>query len=212
MHTALIFLVTTLISFAGSLQLGPVNLTVIHATMTRNRRAAMIIGLGGCIPELLYSIPALLASGWIKRNQQLLLIFEWAIVPVLLLLAAITFFRKQKEVVFSEENNLKQHTADFFKGFFIASFNPQLFPYWVTILLLLNGYDFFHIVSVGDQIAFVLGTGLGAFILFAFWSWLAVKYRNFLMKFLGRWNLSHVFAGLYLVLAIYQAVKLTLFT
>jgi hypothetical protein len=56
--TMLIFLCTTIISFMGSLQPGPLNMSVVQLSLHDNPKGALKMNVGGCIPEFVYSLLA----------------------------------------------------------------------------------------------------------------------------------------------------------
>ena len=61
----LLFVVTLVVSFAGSLQLGPANLAVIHTSLTEGPAASWRTALGGALPELLYAgLAAFTVASW----------------------------------------------------------------------------------------------------------------------------------------------------
>lgn len=203
-HAILIFLITSLISFAGSFQLGPVNLVIIRDVLEGRSRAAFVIAFGITIPEFIYSFIALFAAAWFLAHPFLLEILEWSIVPLLVGLAIFNFFKKPSV----EKEEVKARGSDFMKGFLISAMNPQMLPFWLTILVMLNGYEFFRINSVAEKAAFIFGTGFGEFAVISLIIWLTNKHREFLLRKMKKWNLNKIFGGLFFALAIFQSVKL----
>lgn len=203
-HLLTVFFLTAAISFVGSIQLGPVNLAVMQAVLEERKKSALLIGMGVCIPEFIYSCFALFASSWLTQRENLLLAMEWSIVPLLAGIGIFTFFRKQKPV----EENAAEKANSFFKGFFLSVLNPQLLPFWLMILVMLNGSWFFNISNTGDKIAFISGTGCGEFLLIVFVVWITTLMKEFLMNKIKSWNLNKIFGSLFIVLALFQTVKL----
>lgn len=203
-HLLSIFLITALISFIGSVQLGPVNLAVMKTVLEGRSRSALIIAVGVCIPEFIYAGIALFASSWLMQREQLLLILEWSIVPLLVSIGIYTLFKKN----IPQETTAAEKAEDFIKGFFLSLFNPQMLPFWLTILVMLNGYTFFAITDIGDKIAFIAGTGFGEFVLIVAVVWITSKFRDFLLKRMQSWNLNKVFGWLFILLALVQSLKL----
>jgi threonine/homoserine/homoserine lactone efflux protein len=203
-HFVIIFFITAAISFAGSIQLGPVNLAIMQAVLENRRKSAVLIGVGVCIPEFIYSCFALFASAWLMQRHELLMILEWSIVPLLAGIGLFTFLKKQKPI----QENAIEEAASFLKGFLLSVLNPQLLPFWLTILVMLNGYNFFNITNTGDKIAFIAGTGCGEFLLISFVIWLTGKMREYLVNKMKNWNLNKVFGSLFMLLALAQSVKL----
>jgi threonine/homoserine/homoserine lactone efflux protein len=203
-HSILIFLITAFISFMGSVQLGPVNLAIMQDVLNGRKKAGLIIGAGVCLPEFIYSAFALFASAWLLKRHTLLVTLEWAIVPVMIGLGILNMFKKKKQ----EEISEKGKSTDFFKGFILSALNPQLLPFWLAILVMLNGYEFFRITTIADKLCFVAGTGAGEFGLISLVVWLTARHREFLLSKLHKWNLNKVFGWFFIVLALVQALKL----
>ncbi|CAN5203309.1 hypothetical protein BH09BAC5_BH09BAC5_13720 [soil metagenome] len=203
-HVISIFLITSLISFFGSVQLGPVNLAIMKVVLEGRRKAGLLIGLGVCIPEFIYSFFALFAAAWLLQRPTVLAILEWSIVPVMIGLGIFTIFKKVKD----EKESGEAKSLDFMKGIVLSLLNPQLMPFWLTILVMLNGYSFFSIVSNADRAAFIIGTGAGEFALISLVVWLTAKHRDFLLLKLKKWKLNKVFGWLFISLAVLQTVKL----
>lgn len=203
-HAISIFFITSLISFAGSVQLGPVNLAIMQEVLNGRRRAGLLIGAGVCLPEFIYSSFALFASAWLLKRHAVLVTLEWSIVPVMIALGILNMMRKKKQ----EEISTRGKAMDFFKGFILSSLNPQLLPFWLAILVMLNGYPFFSIVSIPEKTAFVIGTGAGEFGLISLVVWLTARHREFLLDKMKSWNLNKVFGWLFIALAAVQTIKL----
>ncbi|MDQ3112197.1 MAG: LysE family translocator [Bacteroidota bacterium] len=203
-HLLLIFFITSFISFFGSLQLGPVNLAIMKVVLEGRKKAGLLIGFGVCIPEFIYAAFAIFAAAWLVQRQEILAILEWSIVPVMLTLGLINFFKKKK----AEEIADKGGRADFLRGVVLSLLNPQLLPFWLAILVMLNGYNFFSIHTFADRMAFVIGTGAGEFGLVALVVWQTARHREYLLEKIKKWNLNRVFGSLYIGLAVVQAVKL----
>jgi threonine/homoserine/homoserine lactone efflux protein len=205
-HLLGIFFITALISFVGSVQLGPVNLAIMKSVLEGRAKSGLIIGAGVCIPEFIYSTFALFASAWLLQRHGLLMILEWSIVPLLIGMGIFNILKKTN----TEEETAAEKAEDFVKGFFLSLFNPQLLPFWLTMLVMLNGYDFFAIKNTGDRIAFIAGTGCGEFALIMFVVWVTSKFREYLMNKMKTWNLNKIFGWLFILLALAQSLKLLL--
>ena len=206
----LLFVVVSLISFAGSIHPGTVNLAVVQTTLSQSRRAGLWLALGGSLPEIAYSglaagglmlIPA--GSGWTT-------LLTYAPIPVLLG-AGIAALR-QKPVV------LNATTTDgvsfpFWKGIALAGTNPQLLPFWSAVWLYLNRATIGSqmLVPAGmhtSQWVFALGTASGAFGLLVMVVWLADWQRQRVVHYLnGRW-INRLTGGLFIGMALWQTVRI----
>ena len=85
----LLFSFVTLISFAGSIQLGAVNLAVVQTTLNRNFSAGILVAVGGSIPEFIYSFLALKGLFFVQKNQFILDILNFTIIPVFLVMVKV---------------------------------------------------------------------------------------------------------------------------
>lgn len=151
----LLFLFTSFISFAGSLQLGTVNLSVIQTVLYKNIRSACWVALGGSLPEMFYGAVALWFSGYI--STQTLFYLEILVIPVLVVLGVYNIRKKNKEVKIREKRD-----NGFWQGLGLGILNPQLLPFWFAILVYLKSLQLFNFNHLAVQLAFVAGTAAGA--------------------------------------------------
>ena len=64
-----LFITVAAISFVGSIQIGLVNLAVMQTTLYRSCSAGMLVAIGGCLPEFIYSFIALKCVVFLQENQ-----------------------------------------------------------------------------------------------------------------------------------------------
>lgn len=195
----------TIISFWGSLQLGPVNVCVIETALAQGKRQALMVAAGGIIPELIYSAIAVLGSNLITQNPWFKQIFSWIFIIVLLILGIYNIFKTYKTQTINASAG-----AGFLKGLFLALLNPQLFPFWLGILVFLKGYlNFDQGTLFSPYLAFIAGTALGAWLLLYMFTRLAIAYKAKLEALLKN-NLNKVVGFLFIALALIELAR-TLF-
>lgn len=202
-----IFLATAAISFVGSLQLGPVNLIVIQSVLKRNLQAGLWIALGGCLPEMIYATAAVGAGMWLEQNPGSWNVLEWSAVPFLLGIGVFIFFTPNRP--FTLKNGQNQ-SFSFLKGLTLGLLNPQLFPYWLIMLVQFGMYDALRVQTRPEQIAFVLGTAVGALGLLIGVAYLTSHFRESLLVRLGKVNFNRFLGALFVLLAVGQLLKLYL--
>ncbi|MFN8348424.1 MAG: LysE family transporter [Spirosomataceae bacterium] len=200
----LIFLVTALISFAGSLQLGPVNLMVIRAVLRRNFQTGLWIAVGGCLPEMMYATAAIGVEAGLEQQESLWKLLEWSAVPALFIVGIVVFFTPNRPV---KLENAPQ-SFSFFKGLTLGLLNPQLFPYWLVMLVQFKMYRKLHVQTLPEQAAFIIGTAVGALGLLVTVAALTSRFRESLLEKLERLNVNRFLGVLFIVLALVQLVKL----
>jgi threonine/homoserine/homoserine lactone efflux protein len=168
MYTIFIFLIASCISFLGSLQAGPLNLYVLNTALSKNRKTAIFVAIGGILPEIIYSILALLALGQMNQFEWLVRFLKIVFSVILVILALVLWFKKSKEIGAESTSvralNLPAIQA-ISKGFVVAGFNPQLFPFWLFVLIELDATFDLKVVNMYDKVSFCLGTAFGAFCL-----------------------------------------------
>jgi threonine/homoserine/homoserine lactone efflux protein len=201
----LIFILTAAISFAGSLQLGLVNLAVIKAGLFQSKKAARYIALGGCIPELAYSGIAVYAFGFLQ-NQPLLLERAHQLIAPILAALGIYFLIKKKQA--SPTLNPEKEKASFWTGLFYGTINPQLLPFWFGILLYLNSFELTQLHSDWDKLSFIIGTGTGALLLLLLLAELVNRKQALFLKYISHTNINLLLGYLFLVLAAFKFIRM----
>ncbi|AEI48093.1 LysE family translocator [Runella slithyformis] len=201
----LILLAAAVISFVGSIQIGPVNITVIQTVLQRRFRDGLLVALGGCIPELFYAAAAVWTGMWLDQNPHIWRIMEWASVPALIMIGV--FVLRSSQQTTSKTTAIANH-SHVVKGFTLAIFNPQLFPYWLFILVQFQGYPPLKVQHPEEQIAFVAGAVLGAWGLLFGVAYLTGRYREQILQQLGQVNLTKALGWLFLGMAALQFFKL----
>lgn len=200
----IIFLVAAVISFAGSIHIGAVNLAVVQATLNRNISAGILVAFGGSIPEFIYSFIALKGVFFLKDNQSVLSWLNVLIIPIFLLMGLVYLFQKQPSNVYKMPKS-GRNRLDFLKGFSLGMLNPQLLPFWFFMLIFLGKY--FSINDLSTKYAFVLGTGMGAFTILALFAYLAHRYKSYINQLLRGFSVNRLMGYLFITLALMQIVK-----
>jgi threonine/homoserine/homoserine lactone efflux protein len=200
----ILFFLVALISFAGSIHIGAVNLAVVQTTLNRNLSAGILVAIGGSIPEFIYSFLALKGLIFVEKNQAILEVLNFLIIPVFLVMGLSNLF--QKEVKTLENNNkIKVKNLDFIRGFSLGMLNPQLLPFWFFILIYLS--KSFTINNLSTKYAFVLGTGIGAFAILFVFAHLAHRFNGDIKKLLQKYSVNRIMGYLFISLALMQIIK-----
>ncbi|WP_238804036.1 LysE family translocator [Emticicia aquatica] len=200
----MIFLLVALISFAGSLQIGAVNLAVVQTTLNRNLSAGILVAIGGSIPEFIYSFLALKGLFFLQNNQLIINVLNWLIIPVFLLMGLMNLFQNETKIVDTNKASVIKN-IDFIKGLSLGMLNPQLLPFWFFILVYLSKY--FVINSLSEKYAFILGTGIGAFALLFLFAYLSHYYNERIKKLLRCYSVNRIMGYFFISLAVIQAIK-----
>jgi threonine/homoserine/homoserine lactone efflux protein len=206
MHSFFIFIGSTLVSFIGSLQLGPVNLFVINTALNENKKLAIMACLGGIIPEFIYCGLAVYSSNYFLKFPTVFLILKILLVAIFLIIGAYYLFKKHTITQLAESQKSIIHSKFnyFLKGFTLASLNPQLLPFWMLVLVYFNSNSFLKLKSEPDNLAYILGSGIGAFMLLLFIALLINKFKTTILGYLNNKYYFKFLGILFLVIAIQQ--------
>lgn len=208
----LIFTLTFGISFLGSVHPGPVNLSVVQATLRRGYRTGLWLAAGGCVPEILYGLLAVQGVRLFERWPGLFEGLRIAVVPVLLGLGAWTIWR-----TYQPHFSKPQPVADtgghysFGRGLVLSLLNPQLLAFWVVILVWYHGHPWLRVSTAAQQVAFVAGTSLGAFGILWVYAWLVRRHRARIDRYLHAERFDRAMGWGFVGLALWQAANLWVF-
>lgn len=154
-------LLATAISFAGSVQLGPVNFGTIHTALNKDKQSAIRFGFGGSLPELLYCGLAFASANLLDRLEGFQNTLKYLTIGVLLVFGAYLIFQKSGSGAYHQ----MKKGNELWLGATFGLLNPQLYPFWLFVITNLKTNQ---ILTSGHWLvesAFVLGASLGAFLL-----------------------------------------------
>ena len=202
----LLFLITFFISFVGSIHPGPLNLSVIQTTLQKGIHSALLLALGGVIPEIIYGYLAVEGVMLFEKYPVVFNVMTWAVVPILLGLGIqqIITSRKPKEII--KPSKIANGTT--IKGFLLSITNPQLLPYWIVMLINYQYYSFLKITDLSDKLSFVLGTSTGAFALNYGYAYMAHRQRERIFKYINESHFEQIIGWTFVLIGLFQGVKL----
>lgn len=199
----IIFITTLFISFLGSVHPGPLNVSVVETSLKSSLRAAVIMALGGIVPELIYSAIAVEGIMFFERNKVVIYTLQWLMVIVLLFMAINLFFTKPKPI---KETVMASNY--FLKGFVLSALNPQLLVFWILIVLYYQNFPLLKIDNLFEKLGFILGTATGAFMLnYGYAKWAFAK-KDFIFSRINLKLFNYLIAGSFLAMAVFQVIKL----
>lgn len=194
--------IATAISFAGSVQLGPVNFGTIHTALHKNKKAAITFGFGGSLPELLYCGLAIGSSNFIAQYEGLEDYLKYLTIGVLFLFGTYLIFQKATS---EYKHKSEKKGKELWLGATFGLLNPQLYPFWLFIITYLRTNSILENDRWPVQVAFVIGSALGAFLL----QWLVAEFttrkREFIYLRLTK-NYNKVLGAIIIAIAVFQLV------
>ena len=207
----LIFIITFIISFLGSIHPGPLNLSVIQITLRKNMALGLFMALGGIIPEIIYGYLAVEGVMIFEKYSLIFQIMKWAVVPILLIMGYLELTKKKKsktvnDYAFEEITSERWQTIS--KGFFLSLFNPQLLPFWIVVLVNYQNYNLLKISVLSDKIWFILGTSTGAFALNYVYARIASVKREQIFGLLNQNKFEQMIGWTFVGMGVLQIIKL----
>lgn len=138
MESALIYLVAgILMSFVGTLPLGPINLTVVKTAIDHTSRHGVEVAIAAALIEILEVLVAFsfgqLIVGFLDTNR----VVQTLTALVCFMLAAYFSARKPGKI---QEAHNPEPRSFYLRGFTVALVNPQAIPFWIFALAVLNQY------------------------------------------------------------------------
>ncbi|WP_367390805.1 LysE family translocator [Lewinella sp. LCG006] len=205
MSIVLLFLLTFLISAIGSAPPGLINLMVMKRAIAAGRKAGVFAALGTIIPEFVYTYIAVYGYLTIAKDEAIGHHIQVVGAVVFFSMAAYYLFQKAEKPGLDIASSSKDNFISFQRGFFTASINLLVMPFWAFIALSLHtyGYEFTEQVEL---IAFASASALGAlgmFLLYARLGHLIVYRMEKLVQYTNKF-----LALVFLVLGLYQLVRL----
>ncbi|MBC7891252.1 MAG: LysE family transporter [Sphingobacteriaceae bacterium] len=208
----LIFSLTFLISFAGSVHPGPVNLSVVHATLRQGLSAGLRLAAGGCVPEIVYGLLAVQGVNLFERVPGLFNALRISIVPILLGLGVLTILRARRPTAPKPDSEAVARSRNSFgRGLVLSLLNPQLLPFWMVILVSYHGYPMLRVSTLAHQAAFVTGTSLGAFGILYVYAQLTHRHRTRIERYLHPARFDLVMGLGFVGMALWQGLRLWFF-
>jgi threonine/homoserine/homoserine lactone efflux protein len=201
----LIFLITFFISFVGSIHPGPLNLSVIQTTLQKGLLPALLLAIGGVIPEIIYGYLAVEGVMLFEKYPVIFNVMQWAVVPILLILGTQQIINSRKQNPIVKPIKLPQGIT---KGFLLSITNPQLLPYWIAILINYQDCNFLKIAELSDKLFFVLGASLGAFTLNYVYAYIAYQQRERIFKYLKESYFEQIIGWTFVLMGLLQFIKL----
>src|SRR4051812_15661688 len=149
------------ISFLGTLPLGTLNIAAMQISVTDGIGPALYFATGVLLVEIIYVRISLVAMDWVRKQQKLFRILEWATVLIIVALAVASFVAAADPGV--KKNVILSNTVHrFLLGLMMSAINPMQIPFWFgwsTVLftkkVLLPKNNHYN--------AYICGIGVGTF-------------------------------------------------
>ncbi|MGH1437832.1 MAG: LysE family translocator [Lewinella sp.] len=205
MSIVLLFVLVFIISAIGSAPPGLINLMVMKRAIAAGREAGFFAALGTVVPEFVYTYIAVYGYLAIANDETIGHHIQLVGVVVFFSLSVYYFIQKAEDPVLDAVSSQKDKFISFRRGFFTASINLLVMPFWAFITLFLHTYGY-EFQTQSELITFALASALGALMMFFLYARLGhlIVYR---MEKLVQYT-NKFLSLIFLVLGLYQLVRL----
>lgn len=197
------FMLAMLISGAGTLPPGLINLAIADRTIKRGFRSGLIMVAGATFTELLYTFLPLFFIDRITRNPHIEYALQIAVTIIFLVLAAVYYYKKSEVILPTTKVSSKRR--DFGYGLWMAGMNLLIIPFWVFISIWL-GSNGFPIDTWAQIISCSLGSAAGASLVFFLYARLGKFVVNRSDEITR--SINQIIAGIFLLLGLFQLGRL----
>jgi L-lysine exporter family protein LysE/ArgO len=164
MHILIALVTGIVVALMSSVPVGPINFAIMQTVMTRGKRIAMMIGMGGVIADIIYCFLGLAVVRWINtdENPAIFTYLNLATIPVVIYLGVMMIRRRNDVPKPAESGSRRTGIA---MGVALGVSNPVLFGYWLWAASTVQSKGMIG-KDWSDHIAFTIGVGLGIALFF----------------------------------------------
>lgn len=155
-----IFAAGLLISFAGSLPLGTLNVAAMQIGIQENITQALYFSLGSLLIEMVYVRLSLVGMEWVRKQKSLIKWMDWATLFIILALAIGSFIAAGKNMPEAKNAMLDNQWNRFLLGMVMSAINPVQIPFWFGWSNVLFSRNILRTESSHYNI-YIIGIGLG---------------------------------------------------
>ncbi len=155
METTLLtyFFIAIATTIAGSLPLGPVNLSVVNITVKKSMRKAMEFSMSAAIVEILIAISAIYFG---KCIEHFLTSNSWIQILIFSVFIGLGLYNLIRKANPKLRTNDSLQVSEFVRGAFISLINPQVIIFWIFVLTFIS-QEFETMFTPLNLLVFLLG-------------------------------------------------------
>jgi threonine/homoserine/homoserine lactone efflux protein len=144
---------------------GLINMTAAKVSLKNGRHEAISFAIGATVIVLVQTFLALLFAKFIDSRPDVINLLQEIGVIIFMGLTVYFFWKAGKPKQPKEEIKMRSKTNRFFLGMLLSALNLFPIPYYVFVTITLSSYGYFFFDRFFVY-AFVLGAGLGSFLVF----------------------------------------------
>lgn len=174
------FILAFILSFAGSIPPGTINLTVVQLGLENKVRTALRFSFTASIIEYPYAWIAVKFEKLITSSPVITNNIQIISIVVLIILGLISVWPAKKN---PQATPSRFANSGYRRGLLLGVLNPLAIPYWLGITAYLRGQNWIELSSPERLHAYLAGVFLGALLLLLVLIYLSSKVMASLTKF-----------------------------
>ena len=198
---AVVFLVTFIISYLGSIPPGVANVSVMQMGMKNHKRAAIFFSLSASLVEFLYAGLTVRFQLYLQSSARMEGLFH-VVTGVALIAVGILSMRSRSTSSDVHGQEIAKGREGFRKGIILGFLNPMTIPFWLMVTAYIQNHKIIPLDGAAYW-TYLAGISSGTFVLLMTVLWLGKKFTRISDNQL----LVHKVPGLLLIgLGIYSLV------
>lgn len=165
MYCILPFFLGFVCACLGVLPPGLLNMSASKISVRDGKLRAVLFAVGAVILVIFQTYISVSFAQVIGKNQKVLHVLREVGLIIFLALTIFFFYTSKKYTPKNEAFKIKSKKRSFFHGVLLSALNFFPIPYYVFVSVALSSYGWFSFEK-NEVIAFVIGAGLGSFVIF----------------------------------------------
>ena len=165
MSCVLPFFFGFIFAFLGVLPPGLLNMSASKISIRDGRLRAVLFAIGAVLFIIIQTFLSISFARIIDKNIEILIILREVGLVIFTALTIFFFWTSKKYKPKNEVFKIKSKKRSFFHGIMLSALNFFPIPYYVFVSVALASYNLFSFKQ-SEVTAFVLGSGLGSFLVF----------------------------------------------
>ncbi len=196
------FFLGVVASFVGTIPFGPINLSVVDATLKQSLKAAVSMSIAAALVEILQSFIALHCGLLVTMSIEHYPVVKIIVFSLFILIGFLFFFKKTESNV--EEKKSKLKASNFTKGAIVGLLNPQAIPFWVFVFTYFQmshwiDYQLWHVIAL------LIGVSVGKFLALLMYGLLSLAVAKRIQTLSTYMN--KIIGSIFILIGVVQVVK-----
>jgi len=195
------FFIAIAVTIAGSLPLGPVNLSVVSITVNKSRKKAMEFSMSAAFVELVIAISAIYFGTYI---EQFFTANSWIQILIFSAFISLGIYNLIRKANPKLDTNNTFKVSEYVRGAFISLINPQVIIFWIFVLTFIS-QEFETMFTPINLTVFLLGVFITKLVVLFYFSKLSYVLKDKLRS--SSSSINKIMGAVLLFIGLIQAYR-----